>query len=882
MRVAWQVAAVAAVAAGAALLLAASGRPAAAGRPRSVRYSGLDARPANPACLAPSANPSLRVSFAPALGGASLEAPTAAAQSPVAPDVWYVAERAGRVRRVDAATGGAATALDLTPSVWTAGEGGLLGIALHPAFAQNGHAFVYYTISSTSMRSIVARFTSQDGGLTFAPASQRVILDVPQPNVYHLGGDVHFGPEGLLYVGLGDGEVDPGTAQDPGDLHGKLLRVDVDAGNPYAIPPGNPFAAGGGAPEVFALGLRNPFRWSFDALSGALWLADVGQYDYEEIDLISPGGNYGWPNREGLHCRIPGACDDPSYLDPAFEYDHGQGCAVIGGFVYRGTALPSLSGAYLYGDYCSLRIWSALPNGDGSFQVAELATSPEPFTGFAQGSDGEVLVLQGGGAVRLAPPAGPVPDPLPLHLADTGCVDPADPRRAAAGLIPFDVIQPLWSDGASKERWLALPDGARITIGADGDFSLPPRSVALKHFRLGGKLIETRLFVRHGDGSYGGYTYEWNDAETDALLLSGAKQRQVAGQTWSYPSREQCMQCHTAAAGFSLGLETAQLNRDLLYPRTGRTANQMATLAYVGVFDAPLPGSAGTLARLERDTGDHAVRGYLHANCSGCHRANGTTGTSIDLRYGPPSTALGLCDVAPGLGDLGVPGASLLAPGDPARSVLSLRAHRIGSGQMPPLARAVVDAAGTAALDTWIRSWPSCSGPDGDDDGRPDGADNCPGLSNPAQNDSDADGVGDACETACRDRVDNDADGRVDYPADPGCRTADSTAENPACDNGLDDDADGKADGPPDLGCSGSSGTREDPPCADRVDNDGDGRIDFDGGAWFNGGSALTAADAQCAGIPSAGESAPRSCGLGFELAPALALLVLLRRRAYA
>jgi len=848
--------------------------PAFAGQARQ-RVAGLDARPVNTTCLAPASSPEPSLALVPALGGAILSFPTGAVQSPVDTNYWYVSEIAGRLRRVAASSGVQTTALDLTSRVSATGEGGLLGLALHPAFAQNGYVFVYYTVAASPLRSIVSRFTTTNGGATFDLASERVLLDVPQVATNHLGGDLHFGPDGKLYVGFGDGGSTPTLAQIPSDLHGKVLRLDVDGGNPYAIPADNPFAAGGGRPEVWALGFRNPYRWSFDALTGELWLGDVGENSWEEVDLVARSGNYGWPYREGFHC-LSGDCNDPKYVKPQIEYSHAEGCAIIGGFVYRGALLPGLSGAYLYGDYCSSRIWSALPNGNGTYQVAPIASSSTPFTAFAQGRDGEVLVLQTSGAVRLAPASGSPSDPMPSHLADTGCVDPADPKKPAAGLLPFDVNSPLYSDGAAKQRWLALPDGAQITVDARGDLELPAGSVTMKSFRVGGKLVETRLFVRYGNGSYGGYTYEWNDAETDAVLLPGAKQRIVGGQAWNYPSRAQCLQCHSAAAGFNLGLELGQLNRDLFYPVTGRTANQLAALSSIGIFATPLATNPGTLPRLERDTVDHAARGWLAANCAGCHRPGGPTGAAIDLRYDTALGQMGLCDTLPALGDLGVAGARLLLPGDPARSILSLRTHRVGAGQMPPLGRTLVDSNGTALLDAWIRSFPSCSGPDTDADGRIDASDNCPRLPNANQLDTDRDGIGDVCETPCNDGVDNDRDGAVDYPLDAGCASRDAAREDPACQDGIDNDGDGRTDGPGDVGCAGVAATRENPPCADGIDNDGDGKIDFDGGR-ASGAATPTVPDPTCAGSPSRFE-AP-SCGLGFELGPALVLLVALRRR---
>jgi len=842
---------------------------------------GLAARPINTTCIAPdrAPQPDASVALAPALGGVALSTPTAAAQSPLDSNVWYVAERAGRLQRVDAGAGTQTTALDLSSRASVDGEGGLLGVALHPSFAQNGQVFAYYTRpgdSGVAIRSVLSRFTSTDGGLSFLLGSEQVLVDVPQSATNHVGGTIQFGPDGKLYLGLGDGGDDPSRAQNLGELRGKLLRVNVDAGSPYAIPPDNPFVGVAGARgEIWALGFRNPYRWSFDAITGALWVADVGESSWEEIDLVTRGGNYGWPAREGAHCRITGDCNAPGLVDPIVEYSHFDGCAVIGGFVSRGASLPGLAGTYVYGDLCSRTLWGATPIGAGSYSTRELLpAAPETFVGFAQARDGELLVLLDSGAVQLVPGAGGSPgNGFPLHLVDTGCVDGSDPARPASGMVPYDLVTPFWSDGAAKERWLALPEGAQIVVAPDGDFTLPPGSVTMKQFRLGGKLIETRFFVRHGDGSWGGYTYEWNETGTDATLLAGPAQRVVNGQTWSYPSQAQCLECHTAAAGFSLGLESAQLNRDLFYPTTGRTANQLTTLSAIGMFQTALPEPIGAQPRLEGTTTNQRARAWLHSNCAGCHRPGGPTPSAMDLRHGTSFAAMGVCNVVPTLGSFGISGARLLEPADASRSILSVRAHRVGAGGMPPLARSLVDLAGVGTLDTWIRSIPSCAtGPDGDGDGLGDTADNCPSHPNATQADSDGDGIGDVCEVQCRDGLDNDGDGRVDYPLDAGCPDALATIEGPACSDGLDNDGDGKVDGL-DVGCKGSSANNERPACADGVDNDRDGKVDWDGGPRFG------TPDPQCAGRPWRSAEAP-SCGLGAELALLMpSLSWLLRRR---
>jgi uncharacterized repeat protein (TIGR03806 family) len=773
-------------------------------------------------------------------------------------------------------------ALSLRDRVTAANEGGLLGLALHPDFAENGELYLYYTRVGPSaaipMVSVVSRFTSTDGGQSFDPASEEVLLSVDQPTGIHKAGDIHFGPDGYLYIGLGDGG-DRFTAQDPASLLGSFLRIDVDGAAPYAIPPDNPFtSAGPGAPEVWAWGFRNPFRWSFDPATGELWAGDVGQAAWEEIDLVLPGRNYGWSIREGAHCYLE-PCNSAGFTDPALEYSHESGCAVLGGRIYRGDALPGLDGALLFSDACSARIWAALPGPAGGRDVVDLLTSPTTVYGFAQAADGEVSVLRQEGVYRIVPATGPMPPPFPATLSETGCVDPSDPTRPASGLIPYDVNEPLWSDGAEKRRWLAVPDGSRIHVNAGGDFVLPVGSVLVKNFSLGEQLVETRLFVRHEDGGWAGYSYAWDDAQIEATLLPSSTQRMVQGQLWTYPSREQCMSCHTYAAGYTLGLETVQLNRWFTYSATGRTANQLETFAAIGLLDAPLPAPARELPFLSRDSLDASARGYLHANCSGCHRPQGSVWTP-NLLSTATLTEMRICNIAPSFGYLGISGARALVPGDPSRSLLSIRPHLVGPGQMPPLARSLVDAYGTEVIDDWIRSWASCDGPDEDEDGVPDATDNCPRSRNALQRDADGDGIGNACEEVCRNGIDDDGDGKTDYPADAGCRSADAPREQTGCSDGIDNDSDGLIDSPSDVGCEAPWDDIESSACEDGLDNDGDGLVDHDGGLSQNGGVALPPEPA-CVEAPYSdleAASATTGCGLGPELAGVLLALSLVSR----
>jgi uncharacterized repeat protein (TIGR03806 family) len=291
-------------------------------------------------------------------------------------------------------------------------------------------------------------------------------------------------------------------------------------------------------------------------------------------------------------------------------------------------------------------------------------------------------------------------------------VDPSDPKQPAPGLIAYGVSAPLWSDNADKRRWMALPDNTRITVGNDGDFDFPNGTVLVKEFSLAGRRIETRLLIRHSDGGWAGYTYEWNDTQTDATLLPAGKSRVFGAQTWSFPSRNECAYCHTQAAGNSLGLEIAQLNYDFVYPTTNRQSNQIATLDHIGMFASP-PGDPMTLPRLPAYDAMAAplaarARGYLHANCSICHRPQGTGQGPQDFRFGTAFGMTMLCNVDPQEGTLGITGAKLILPGDPSRSIVSRRMHALDANRMPPLATSMVDPVGSKLIDDWIMSLTGC------------------------------------------------------------------------------------------------------------------------------------------------------------------------------
>ena len=623
-------------------------------------------------------------------------------QSPIDPDRWYLATQSG-VLYTFTAGGSPSVVLDLSAEVATGGEAGLLGVALHPDFAGNGQLFVSYTAPGDPLISTIARYTSDDGGRTVDPATAKIILTVDQPYSNHNGGHIAFGPDGLFYFGLGDGGSggDPkGNAQNPDTVLGKMLRIDVDGGDPYAIPPDNPYADGGGRPEIFASGLRNPWRFGFDRATGDLWAGDVGQNTWEEVDRIELGKNYGWDIKEGPVCFEQDDCDDADLVDPIAAYRNINVASVIAGTVYRGAKVPEIAGMFIYADFYSGTLSGVIP-GEDPVVLAE--TGERGLSAFAEDQGGELYVVNYFGQIFRITLAEPDDGPgLPALIKDTGCVDPGDPATPPADAIPYDLNVPFWSDGAAKDRWLILPDDTSIRVEPDGDWTLPVGSVVVKNFHLGDALIETRLMVRHSDGDWAGYTYEWDDDGAAATLLEEGKTRQFGDQTWTYPSRTDCLYCHTAEAGRTLGLETAQL------ARTIDGVDQLDRLVEAGALSTrpdgdPLPATDGDGPLEPR------ARAYLHANCSHCHRPDAPGGRAdLDLRFTTPAADVGLCDATPRAGDLDIQDARLLAPGDPARSIVSARMHTLGSTRMPGLASASVDDAGVDLIDAWISGLTDC------------------------------------------------------------------------------------------------------------------------------------------------------------------------------
>ncbi len=659
-------------------------------------------------------------------------------------------------------------------------EEGLLGLAFHPRYKDNGEFFVYY--STRPRASIVSRFRVSPSDPNRADRrTEEILMRILQPFGNHNGGSIEFGPDGYLYIGLGDGGAanDPfGNGQNLKTLLGKILRIDVDRRDPglaYAIPKDNPFAGrrDGSRGEIWAFGLRNVWRLAFDRATGDLWAGDVGQNRYEEIDLIVRGGNYGWKLREGFHPFEPNAPRTGDVLiDPLVEYFRHEGLSVTGGRVYRGKRLPEFYGAYFYGDYVTGNVWTL--RLDSQKRVADnrkVARTGLNISAFGEDASGELYFTAFDGSVyqfrRRPGDLAAMAAAFPRRLSQTGMFRDTAGLLPAEGLLPYDVNVPLWSDGAMKQRYLALPRAASVRFNPDGAWQFPQGTVLVKTFFLPAtaeaagraprtisaaeladprqwRRLETRLLV-HAPEGWQGYTYVWNDAQTDAELLEGAKTVEVpvpsaGGQqkfAWYFPSRSDCMACHTPAAGFVLGLNTRQLNRPAVGgpgawrgasgPAAGsrkqgatqevaaagdptKFPNQIVLWRELGVFSNPPAGADDsweaypdwfTTPATTAATRQRLVRAYLDANCAMCHVPGGIVGRP-DFRFQTPLERAQLIGANPGQGGIGPANSKVVRPGDPEGSELWHRLRTRGPRQMPPLASNHPDDQAVALVRQWI------------------------------------------------------------------------------------------------------------------------------------------------------------------------------------
>jgi len=658
------------------------------------------------------------------------------------------------------------------------GERGLLGLAFHPGFETNGYFFVTYIAPGGSPYfDRLARFIANPTTLTVATNTQTVLYDVVDQVFNHNGGDLHFGPDGYLYIGTGDEGDQYNQRQNAQridkDLFSALLRIDVDrkpgsvepspsantttvytngSGQAYyAIPPDNPFVGAtmfNGQPintnalraEIFALGFRHIWRFSIDMPTGDIWVGDVGQDRWEEINVVTNGGNYGWAYYEGfeqantIYGGQPNLPNPPPgfvHSTPIYAYIHaGQGGdpnfsgdSVTGGVVYRGNNLPELSGAYVFADFEFQNIWALRRNGTNV--TVERLTARLGIAGFGVApSNGDVLLANyfEDSIQRLVrTDAGGTP--FPQKLSETGIFADLDTLAPNPGIVAYEPKVAFWSDNAIKSRWFTIPDLTNtVGFAQDGNWTLPTGMKWIKHFDLElergnpatRKRVETRVLVKKAGGSYG-ISYRWNDAETEAFLvpdggetftLTITNQGIPTNQFYEIPSRAGCLACHTAGGGHALTFNTREMNSE--GSLNGYTGNQIDTLDDAGYFSAPVPPATTLPTHARADdmsaSTEFRSRSYLAVNCAQCHQTGGTGGGAWDARAHLTLDQTGLIN---GLLDNngGDPANRLIVPGDKDHSVVWLRIQATnGFSRMPPLGSHVLDQTAIALIEQWISS----------------------------------------------------------------------------------------------------------------------------------------------------------------------------------
>lgn len=662
---------------------------------------------------------------------------------PFNPRQWWVVERTGKIFIFNPQSQTKSLLLNLQALVKNFyappnTASGLLGFAFDPRHPINFKFYVNLTTrDGSSVISHVLQFTRNQNTLQVDQSSQKEILSFAQPDTTaHKAGMIAFGPmDGALYISTGDGGIplDPDQhAQTLGNLMGKILRIHIED-NGYSIPLDNPFSNGSlcgkfstnltpPCAEIWAYGLRHPWRFSIDPATNLLWIGDVGHHVREEINRTLAGSNitstkggknFGWNVCEGSFSPIDQDQTFCTFAElPFLDYPHVSaeylsGYSVTGGKVYHGENLPQFKGHYIFSDFISGQVWAVSNN-----QTLEKVTDLPAITAFATDENHELLALTLSGEIYRWT-LNPNPQKgVPSLLSQTGIFKDLKTLLVHDGIYAYDVIQPLWSDGALKKRWLALPQLSQIKFSENEPWQFPLGSTLIKHFEIktlkGLKRLETRVLVLSDQG-WRGFSYRWHEDQTDASLLTKTEFESILTPlgpvTWHYPAND-CHRCHSPASGTLLGITPKQLRKKILYPNDVEET-PLSAWKHIGLFsnkdDVTPEGTAFvslTQAQQDPTQREQAIRSYLHSQCAHCHQPHGGTPARIDLRFDTPLEKTHLLSKA--LGDnLGTSG-HILVPGEIHDSILWKRLKEINATTMPPLGKSIPDEKALQMIQQWI------------------------------------------------------------------------------------------------------------------------------------------------------------------------------------
>ena len=672
--------------------------------------------------------------------------------------------------------------IDLSDKVGVVWDGGFLGLTLHPEFGAAGknYFYTYYTTKDRNGNDFPNRYTTQScnseeywgnflvlsryemnpNTMQVNSSSEQVLLKLRMYGTTHRGGGLLFGDDGFLYLTTGDQTAFKKSQDIKKNLDGGVLRLDVDkdpskshvpvrtmpedygysdeiTGNGYWVPNDNPFLSPNGQnfEEYYSMGHRNPHRMTKDRATGDLYIGEIGGRRHEEINVVKKGKNFGWPLYEGLYRStfcVSGLYNNMQHEEPLVAFPRSQANAVIGGFVYRGTEVPELRGKYICADYGNgEEIWSVnIQNGNyeqlGNFTSTNIIS-------FGEDKQGELYILkQGTSTLYKMVTKLSFEETLPQALSQTGAFENLSNLTPTQGIIPYDLVESFWSDGALKKRWIGIPnDGThdtpeeQISYSENDDWDFPIGLVLIKHFELPidennpsiTKRLETRFSVKASDGNFYFATYKWNAAGTDAILLNSGLDEAInitkadgstESQIWRYPSRDECVTCHNSANGGVIGAATRYLNKDFTYTKTGKTANQLVTLSHLGILnEAVLDADTSSLlthiaVNDQNASVNDRARSYLDLNCAYCHRSDSDVRAEFDLRLKFSLEETGLLTANPN-SVFGLPDEKILNVGKPESSILYHRMNSLQPGvEMPLVGKNKLDDAGVALIEEWI------------------------------------------------------------------------------------------------------------------------------------------------------------------------------------